>query len=177
MRGRPSSCAFTGYRPQKLPWLAREEDPRCIALKHRLWLAIEEACRSGMEHFICGMAQGCDLYFGELVVQAKAYWPDVTLEAALPCPEQAQQWPEEDRTRWRRLLDVCDYETVVQKHYSSGCMMRRNRYMVDHAAVLIAVYDGQNGGTGSTVRYAMKQKIPVVFVPPVEEDEQDVYRF
>lgn len=176
MRGRPSSCAFTGYRPQKLPWLDQERDVRCINLKHRLWLAVEEAYRSGMEHFICGMAQGCDLYFGELVLQAKAQWPEITLEAALPYPEQAQGWPEAARLRWRSLLDACDYETVVQKRYSSGCMMRRNRYMVDHAAVLIAVYDGQSGGTYHTVRYAMERKVPVVFVPPVEEERNNVYR-
>ena len=78
-------------------------------------------------------------------------------------------WPEAERARWQRLLDACDYETMVQDHYSSGCMMRRNRYMVDHAAMLIAVYDGQSGGTQRTVEYALRRQIPVTLVPPVEE--------
>ena len=97
------------------------------------------------------MARGCDLYFGELVLEVKRDWPDITLEAAVPCPTQADAWPAEERARWQRLLENCDYETMVQNQYSPGCMMRRNRYMVDHASLLIAVYDGQSGGTRSTV--------------------------
>ena len=50
-------------------------------------------------------------------------------------------------------------------------MMRRNRYMVDHAAMVIAVYDGQTGGTQRTVEYALRRCLPVVLVPPVEESE------
>lgn len=169
MRGRQSACAFTGYRPQKLPWRENEADPRCVALKRRLRAAIEDACRREMEHFICGMAQGCDLYFGEAVLEAKRDWPEITLEAAVPCPTQAYGWPAADRARWQRLLDACDYETMVQSQYSPGCMMRRNRYMVDHAALLIAVYDGERGGTQRTVEYAMRRGVPVIFVPPVEE--------
>ena len=168
VRGRQTACAFTGYRPQKLPW-TEETDPRCLALKARLRAAIEDACRCEMEHFICGMAQGCDLYFGELVLEVKQDWPEITLEAAMPCPTQADGWPEAERERWQRLLDACDYETMVQDHYSPGCMMRRNRYMVDHAAMLIAVYDGQSGGTQRTVEYALRRQIPVTLVAPVEE--------
>ena len=78
-------------------------------------------------------------------------------------------WPAEERARWQRLLENCDYETMVQNQYSPGCMMRRNRYMVDHASLLIAVYAGQSGGTRSTVEYALRRGVPVVYVPPVEE--------
>ena len=76
-----------------------------------------------------------------------------------------------DRVRRQRLLAACDYETMVQERYGPGCMMRRNRYMVDHAAMVIAVYDGQTGGTQRTVEYALRRCLPVVLVPPVEESE------
>ena len=69
MRGRQTACAFTGYRPEKLPWLEDEGDPRCADLKRRLRAAVEDACRQEMEHFLCGMARGCDFYFGELVLE------------------------------------------------------------------------------------------------------------
>ena len=170
MRGKQSACAFTGYRPEKLPWMDDESDPRCADLKRRLRAAIEDACRAEMEHFLCGMARGCDLYFGELVLDMKRDWPDITLEAAVPCPTQADGWRAEERARWQKLLDGCDYETMVQNQYSPGCMMRRNRYMVDHASMLIAVYDGQAGGTRSTVEYALRRRLPVVYVPPIEEN-------
>ena len=53
---------------------------------------------------------------------------------------------------------------MVQDHYSAGCMQRRNRYMVDHAQRLIAVFDGQEGGTRRTVEYAMRRGLEIVYV-------------
>ena len=38
--------------------------------------------------------------------------------------------------------------------YSDGCMLRRNRAMVDASQRIISVYDGGDGGTAYTVRYA-----------------------
>ena len=46
-------------------------------------------------------------------------------------------------------------------------MLRRNRYMVDHASLLIAVHDGQSGGTRRTIEYAMRRGLDVVDMPPV----------
>ena len=63
MPARQKSCCFTGHRPAKLPWGYREEDPRCITLKARIFDAVTLAWQEGYRHFICGMAQGCDLYF------------------------------------------------------------------------------------------------------------------
>ncbi len=94
MRGRPCSCAFTGHRPGKLPWGEDESDLRCIALKAKLRAAVESAIHEGMEHFICGMAEGCDLYFAETVLALKSTYPHITLEAAIPCPSQADGWGE-----------------------------------------------------------------------------------
>ena len=65
---RETTCCFTGHRPDKLPWGSREEDPRCRDLKGRIGAALEAAYGRGYRHFICGMARGCDFYFGEAVV-------------------------------------------------------------------------------------------------------------
>ena len=167
MRARPVSCCFSGHRPSKLPWGGHEEDARCIALKRRLWDAMEAAYEEGYRHFICGMAQGCDLYFCELALALRSKYGDVSVEAAIPCPTQADRWPAAEQQRWRRLVDACDYETLVQDHYSPDCMQRRNRYMVDHASLLIAVHDGQSGGTRRTVEYAMRRGLDIVDIPPV----------
>lgn len=56
---------------------------------------------------------GCDLYFCECVLALREVHPDVTLEAAIPCPTQADAWPADQRARYRRLVDACDYETLV----------------------------------------------------------------
>ena len=185
MRGRPCSCAFTGHRPGKLPWGEDESDLRCIALKAKLRAAVESAIHEGMEHFICGMAEGCDLYFAETVLALKSTYPHITLEAAIPCPSQADGWGEAQKSRYRDILARCDYETMVQQMnaamqtvvedptvnagiagvgYIPG-WQRRNRYMVDHASLLIAVNDGARGGTRSTIEYAFKRGVNVLDIP------------
>lgn len=165
MRGRQSACCFTGHRPAKLPWGNDEDDVRCLALKARLRAAAESAILEGMEHFICGMAEGCDLYFCEIVLALREQYPQITIEAALPCPTQADRWSAASRARYAALLARCDYETMVQEKYSPGCMQRRNRYMVDHASLLIAAHDGLPGGTRSTIEYALRRGVPVVDIP------------
>ena len=165
VRGRQSSCCFTGHRPAKLPWGENENDIRCIALKARLRAAAESAILEGMEHFLCGMAEGCDLYFCEIVLELRERYPRITLEAALPCPTQSDGWSEASRERYRALLKQCDYETMVQDKYTPGCMQRRNRYMVDHSSLLIAAHDGLPGGTRNTILYALKRGISVVDIP------------
>ena len=165
MRARQESCCFTGHRPAKLPWRYDESDPRCAALKLRIRDAVELAYEQGYRHFICGMAQGCDLYFCESILALRVQHPEVTVEAAIPCPSQADTWPEAQRKRYRDLVAGCDFETMVSAQYTSSCMQRRDRYMVDHSSLLIAAFDGSSGGTRYTVEYALRRGISVVDLP------------
>ena len=158
MPARQESCCFTGHRPAKLPWGYNERDPRCVRLKERIADAVLLAYQEGYRHFLCGMAQGCDLYFCEAVLALRERYPEVTVEAAIPCPTQADAWPEAERDRYRELVARCDMETMVSDTYSSTCMQRRDRYMVDHAMLLIAAFDGTAGGTRYTVEYALRRE-------------------
>ena len=162
MRAKQESCCFTGHRPAKLPWRFNEEDPRCVALKGRIADAVELAYQEGYRHFLCGMALGCDLYFCEAVLALRQHHPEVTVEAAIPCPTQTDTWTKEQQKRYCALLEQCDLETMVSDRYTSGCMQRRDRYMVDHASLLIAVFDGTAGGTRYTIQYAMERGLNIV---------------
>ena len=104
MPARQESCCFTGHRPAKLPWGYNESDPRCVRLKKRIADAVLLAYQEGYRHFLCGMAQGCDLYFCEAVLALRERYPEVTVEAAIPCPTQADAWPEAERRRYRELV-------------------------------------------------------------------------
>ena len=159
---RETTCSFTGHRPEKLPWRGDESDPRCLALKERLAAAVEDAYDRGMRHFLCGMARGADFYFCDAVLELRERRSGVTLEAVIPCEEQAARWSERERERWFSLVERCDGETMLQHHYDKGCMLRRNRYLVDHSSMLIAVYDGMLGGTMYTLSYAMKRGLETV---------------
>jgi len=171
---RSRTCTFTGHRESKLPWGYNEDDPRCRRLKRLMFDAIGAAYGVGYRHFICGMASGCDMWFGEAVLRLREERPDVTLEAAVPCEEQAALWPAALKKRYDRLVTACDTVTLVSRHYSPACMMRRNRYMVDRASLLLAVYTGAPGGTRNTLMYAMQQGVRCVELPIIEDpDEQE----
>ena len=161
---RETTCSFTGHRPEKLPWRGDESDPRCLALKERLAAAVKDGYEKGMRHFMCGMARGADFYFCDAVLELRERRSGVTLEAVIPCEEQAARWSERERERWFSLVERCDGETMLQHHYDKGCMLRRNRYLVDHSSMLIAVYDGMLGGTMYTLSYAMKRGLETVIL-------------
>ena len=164
------TCCFTGHRPDKLPWGFDERDPRCIAIKHSMAREIEALYVRGFRHFISGMAQGCDLWFAEAALALREQYPDLSVEGAVPCPTQADNWPEVQRQRRRDILDRCDLETLVQQHYDRFCMLRRDRYMVDRSAAVLAVFDGTPGGTQYTLNYAMEKKLEILLLDPFNPD-------
>ena len=155
-------CAFSGHRPEKLPWGTNEEDPRCVALKIQMEKALRQLCEDGINHFLCGMARGTDLYYLKILLRLREEY-GFTIEAAIPCPGQEGRWPEEERAQYGILLQSCDEVTCVEPRYSEGCMLRRNRYMVERADVLLTVFDGaQRSGTGATVAYAKSKGIEII---------------
>ena len=164
------ACAFTGHREAKLPWRENEEDSRCIRLKRYIYDAVEAVYIDGVRHYLCGMATGCDFYFCEAVMALREEHPEVTVEAAIPCEDQPANWSEAQRRRYDRLVTECDFHTVISRSYTADCMMRRNRYMVDAAEYLIAVYNGLPGGTQATILYAMRSGRKIIQLPIGEKE-------
>lgn len=160
-------CAFTGHRPQSLPFGFNEADERCIALKQKLRNEIiKQIEENGVTHFITGMAIGVDMYAAEIVLGLKAAYNNITLECAIPCETQAEKWSEPLRDRYFEIASKCDEETILQKRYTPDCMHKRNRYMVDQADCIIAVWNGKPSGTGKTVQYAQQQGKMVRVINP-----------
>ena len=117
------TCAFTGHRPQKLPFGFNEADERCTALKKLLRTKIIEYIETEhVTHFISGMALGTDMYAAEIVLGLKAAYPGITLTCALPCESQAEKWPEPLRDRYYAVLSKCDREVLLQTRYTPDCM-------------------------------------------------------
>ena len=161
------TCCFTGHRPQSLPFGFNENDARCAALKKALREQIIHLIeKENVTHFISGMAIGIDMYAAEIVLDLKKSYSGITLESAIPCENQAEKWTEEQRDRYFDIAAKCDKETLIQHHYTADCMHKRNRYMVDQADFIIAVWDGRPSGTGKTVQYAQRQGKPVTIINP-----------
>ena len=163
---RDNTCCFSGHRPGKLPWGNNENDPRCLELKDKLFDIVSSLYFSGIRHFICGMALGSDMYFAEAVLSLGERHEDAVLEAAIPCPEQAEHWSGEHRRRYEALLGRCGMRTVVSRSYTPDCMEKRNRYMVDATAHMIAVFNGSPGGTKSTIEYAQRKGLDIILLDP-----------
>ena len=71
-----------------------------------------------------------------------------------------------ERKRTCAILERAAHVEYISHDYYNGCLQKRNRYMVDHATHLLAVYDGQPGGTASTIRYARKKGLEITIIEP-----------
>ncbi len=167
-------CAFSGYRPAKLPF--DEGDPACNALKMRLKDEIYSAVQRGCTDFLCGMALGTDTWAAEGVLEARetlARVKPIALHAYLPFPRQDEKWNAKSRRRYHEILEQCDSVTVISPQYLPDCMERRNRAMIHRADCLIAVYDGKSGGTKNTVRMAHEKGIEIRILSPIPPEIQE----
>jgi uncharacterized phage-like protein YoqJ len=164
---RVKKCCFTGHRPQNLPFRFREEDERCLRLKEVLRIEIEkQISENQVLYFITGMALGVDQWAAETILELRKQYPQLYLEAAIPCDTQAAKWSEKSKERYHRILSCCDKITTLQKEYTKDCMEKRNRYMVDCSDAVIAVWDGTPSGTGKTVTYAKSQGKLLITINP-----------
>lgn len=160
-------CAFTGHRPKKFPWGYNESDARCITLKKALADEISRLAKAGYTDFFSGMAEGADTWAALTVLALKREDPALKLHCILPCEGQADGWSASARDLYSSILVQADKVLYVNRQYQPGCMLERNRYLVDHAACLLAVYNGeQRGGTAMTVRYAKKLGRKMIVIAP-----------
>jgi len=160
-----TSCCFTGHRASKLPWGFDESAPGCKELKEKIYEKVLELYSCGCLYYICGMANGCDLYFGEAVLKLKAQHPEIELESAVPCLTQAKSWPAALKQRYNNILSASVKVTVISEAYTRSCMMQRNRYMLDNSDILLACYDGEStGGTLNTILLAHRAGKKVILI-------------
>ena len=161
-------CAFTGHRPRKFPWGYDETDARCIALKKALTEQTARLVEAGYTDFFSGMAEGIDTWAALAVLALKKENSALKLHCVLPCEGQADRWSASARELYFSILEQADEVVYVSREYSADCMLKRNRYLVDHAACLLAVYNGEwRGGTAMTVRYAQRKKRKILIIDPV----------
>lgn len=161
------TCAFTGHRPHKLPWRYDETDSRCLALKAVLTQNIIALAQTGITDFFSGMAEGTDSYCAQIILDLREKNPALKLHCVLPCPNQESKWSNSAQECYHSILRRADSVVYVSQKYYQGCMLERNRRLVDSAAVLLAVYNGERrGGTAATMRYAKKLGRQVIILHP-----------
>ena len=162
-----NSCAFTGHRPANFEWGYDEQHPDCVQLKLLMENQIVKLCELGVTTFITGMAQGVDQWAALIVLKLRSRFPTIQLVCALPCEGQTKGWTDAAKVQYDVILEQADTVHYVSRTYMKDCMIVRNHWMVDHAAYLMAIYDGSyRGGTAATVRYAQKTGKRILRIHP-----------
>ncbi len=154
---RKHRCCFTGHRPEKLgmpEWRLR------LMLKK----AIRQAVQDGFTTYITGMAKGVDLIAAEIVLNLRRRDSRLKLICALPHPDFGQHWDGGWTERFQRVLAAADLTRCVCPGFSYNSYQIRNQWMVDHSSLVIAVFNGESGGTKNTLDYAEKTGVPCVIV-------------
>ena len=161
------SFAFTGHRPNKLPWRRDEDVPGCVALKRTLEEQIAALADNGYTHFLSGMALGVDCWCSQIVLDLREKNPALKLHCLLPCEGQDAKWPASSQKRYHAILERADSIVYVNREYNDKCMLERDRALVQSSSLLLAVYDGGfRSGTGATVRYAQKIGREIIVIDP-----------
>ena len=143
------SCCFTGHRVIQLA----DAD-----IKARLYCEVETLVNSkGVTTFWAGGALGFDTVAALCVISLKGKYPFLKLRLALPCKTQFAKWSEMDRQVYNSILEKADSVCYISDEYTSGCMHKRNNYMVAHSRYCICYLRHGTGGTFYTVGRAKQQ--------------------
>lgn len=151
--------AVTGHRPNKL-WGYNTARPQYAQVAKALGRVIDHL---GADTLITGMALG----FDQIAAEVAKDRDDVRFVAAVPFKDQPSRWPYISRHHYFQLLDAADeIDIVCEGEYEPQKMQVRNEWMVDHADVIVALWDGTPGGTRNCLAYAAKQAKPVFRMDP-----------
>ena len=145
------ACCFTGHR--EIP------SGQLPVLLEKLEEKIRKLIQSGTEDFIAGGARGFDTLAAGTVLKLRSEFPHIRLILALPCREQSKGWKTEDILLYQQIMQQADVIHYVSENYDRGCMMRRNRFMVDHSRCCVFYLTRRRSGTYKTVEYAIQQNL------------------
>ncbi len=155
---RQHRCCFTGHRPERL---GMPEIEVISGLKKE----IRQAIADGFQTYISGVARGVDLWAAEIVLALRDEGAAIRLICASPYKGFESRWSREWQAQYRQVMERADLVRFICPGYSRDCFQRRNQWMVDHSARVIAVYNGQPSGTRNTIEYAKQCGVPVILLP------------
>lgn len=149
------TVCFTGHRTIAADDLAD--------VRRGLYETVPALISDGFDTFICGGALGFDTEAAECVMSVRRRYPHVRLLLVLPCRDQTARWKSHRALlRYRAAIGAADDVEYITDFYTDGCMLKRNRRMLELSSVCVAYMLTFSGGTGYTVRCAEKEGIRVI---------------
>lgn len=149
-------CCFTGHR--------KIEKPQYEKISSELAHTIEELEAKGVTHYYAGGAIGFDLIAAVTIANIKMLSPQITLTLALPYPGYNKGWRKADIEIFKKVMQRADEVIYISDGYYVGCMLARDRFMVDKCGTCICYLENAIGGTAYTVNYAIKKELDIINV-------------
>ena len=150
----PFTCCFSGHR--KIP----AED--ISKAKERLRVSIVSAIHEGYRYFGTGGALGFDTLAAQTILSLKKTYPQIRLILVLPCQKQTHGWKTVDVAVYECIYRSADKIVYTSKEYYEGCMLKRNRHLIEHSSLCICYLTNEHSGTGYTIRYAKQRALRVI---------------
>ena len=148
------ACCFTGHRELPANKMAK--------IREKLTEQLEKLIEQGFCDFYAGGALGFDTLAALCVLELKKDNPHIRLHIIVPCKNQSAGWNEKNRSLYEKINEQADEVNCLSPVYFNGCMMVRNRYMVDRACVCIAYLEKTTGGSAATVKYAKQKQLDII---------------
>ncbi len=160
-------CCFTGHR--NIP------SEHIGGLSGTLDRAIDKLVNAGVSTFRAGGAIGFDTFAALKVIEKKSSCEGLRLELYLPCKDQSKKWNEYNKRAYEYVLKHADKIIYTSESYTSGCMLLRDRRMVEGSDFCIAYCTRSSGGTAYTLDYAKKQGLRVLNLAMMIKDTKGVH--
>lgn len=121
------------------------------------------------DKIITGMCIGYDQIIAELALKL-----NIPFVAAIPFVGQELLWPKDIQECYRSLLAQAEHIEVVNPGgFASWKMQARNKWIVDHSDVLLALFAGIKGGTYNCIEYAKEIQKPIKIIDPLINTTSD----
>ncbi len=154
MHGPVETVCFTGHR--NIPYAVASRLPRMLEQ------VISELCERGATTFRAGGAMGFDTVAALKVLDMKDRYPQIRLELILPCRNQTERWDMTSRQTYNYILRKADSHRFLFDTYFEGCMLERDRRLVEGSDVCVTYCAQSRGGTAYTVTHAMRAGLEII---------------
>lgn len=174
---------FTGHRPKNpnmggYDWNSMKNLQIQAKLRETILMTIDKVPHV---EFICGGALGIDQMAFAISYMLKQSEQGKQIDAihlAIPYEQNFTKWNRADIERQSRHIKKADKVIFVDElpqyqvygstvgQYHPEKLQQRNKFMVDQASIVIAVWDGSPSGTANCVRYAREMGRSIIYIDP-----------
>lgn len=124
---------------------------------------VKDLIKNGYDTFLVGMAIGFDTECFKIIYKLKKEY-SIKIIACIPCVNQSARFNSKQKQEYGSLLEKADDKIIFSEEYDATCMKKRNRFLVDYSSIMVAYLRHNRSGTSSTVNYAIKKGIKIIFI-------------